>query len=286
MDLAFVIRDDPDEKITFEKPEYSTNLRLINNSNCHEFWIKSDCQTFNAFKIDPENVESCTEFHKNTPMPKADQTVYELADRHNSRSRESSGDSNDSLKREIKLKKEKLKKIRSISEESENNSHPISKKPKIKLKIDENIFQTTSAEPHKHQPSPISPSSTKLQKRSFIQSTNHHSLKLENKDKSPSNTRKISPLPSPDIQHNKLSPKLSSQNFYKREEENTKKQLQHQTSTENTSRACEFCNGEISDVWEWKRFCCHSCMFSYTEIYYDEFFDQLENNAEEVQVLN
>ena len=156
----------------------------------------------------------------------------------------------------------------------------------------------------------LSPSSTKLQKRPFIQNPSSHSFSLSenvkkarptttdmkqttttstNKHKSAENfysTEKLTKPTKPDNPYRNVEKQKSEQqkseqktnNFDKRQNSETRPNEQEKL----LSRRCEMCNDVISVAWEWKRFCSHSCVFSYTELYYEEFFEQL---ASDVQVI-
>jgi len=343
MDVAFVMRDDPAEKISFEGDSYSVNLRALDDQEHlpRTFTIGPDCEPIEAFERNSETDEKCTEYHRNTPMLKADQSAYNI------RSRESSGDSNSSLKREINVKKEKLEKVRSREVERIDDAYKFSEgNPKFdethectecgrKYSNRSNLkrhFETahedvhnqmanssllkevpmkldveSSRNPLKPSKSP-SPSSTKLQKRPFIQSSSSHSFSLsENVKKQRPTTSTMKQLTTTST--NKLK---SVESFYSTEKmpkppktdnpyrnvEKQKSELQkseqktnsvsrqnsesRQIEQEKLLRRCENCNDVISTSWEWKRFCSHSCVFSYTELYYEEFFEQL---ATDVQVI-
>ena len=307
------------------------------------FTIGPDCEPIEAFERNSETDEKCTEYHRNTPMLKADQAAY------NNRSRESSGDSNSSLKREINFKKEKLEKVRSeridndigekgykfdethectecgrkysnrsnlkrhfetVHEDAQKQSARSSFLEEVPMKLE----VETSRNPLKPSKSP-SPSSTKLQKRPFIQNPSSHSFSLSenvkkqrpttdnkqnittttNRQRSAENfysTEKMTKPPKTDNPYRNVE-KHNSEKHKAEQQKSEKKTInfinkrQHSETRQNEqekllSRRCEMCNDVISAGWEWKRFCSHSCVFSYTELYYDEFFEQL---ASDVQVI-
>lgn len=277
MDLAYVIRDDPDEKISFEGENYTTNLKCISEQKIPPLEVNPiPANTWTAHERS-EDDEKCEEFHGQTPMLKAEQVVQ-------TRSRESSGESGGSggsskearppkvktnfFTQEIRVKEEAKPTSSQRRRKGHNILSPKSKPVLTDIKLE--IPQPVQTSPKIK--SPQTKSST--QNATQVTTKSHPPKQLSSSSSSmPKKQKSYERQKSSDLDNNNSKPRLAPD--------------KQDTPAEETKR-CQMCNEEVPANWEWKRFCSHSCMFTYTQLYYQEFFKEGIDTplASEIKILN